>query len=162
MNADPSRTGAGGEENSWETLAEDLFGIDLGADPARDSLVVPEDLSLDEPESSSSEAKAAKDAPDNPAPNPRAGKHEGAGSSAEKKRVEEERRPAGRGARPAHPSPRDEDDFGADLGLDEPAAMESPKGDDLEEDLEDEVEIEEEDHRRRSVRRRRGSSRTDR
>ena len=95
--------GAGGEENSWETLAEDLFGIDLGADPARDSLVVPEDLSLDEPESSSSEAKAAKDAPDNPAPNPRAGKHEGAGSSAEKKRVEEERRPAGRGARPAAP-----------------------------------------------------------
>jgi hypothetical protein len=134
MNADPSRAGAGGEENSWETLAEDLFGIDLGADPARDSLVVPEDLSLDEPESASSEAKAAKVAPDNPPPplNPRAGKHEGTGNSAEKKRVQEEKRPAARSGRPPQPMPSDDDDFGADLDLDEPAAEETPQADAIE------------------------------
>ena len=54
--------GSGGEENSWETLAEDFFGINLGG-PAGEGLVTPEDLSLDEPESSSSQAKAAKSEP---------------------------------------------------------------------------------------------------
>ena len=77
MNADPS-AGAGGEENSWETLAEDLFGIDLGAKPAGDSLVVPEDLNLDEPESSSTEAKPApaKGTSESAAPGPTAGRAE--------------------------------------------------------------------------------------
>src|SRR5580700_7416333 len=92
MNADPSRAGAGGEDNSWETLAEDLFGIDLGADPSREPLVVPEDLALDEPESSTPEVKAAPEKPA-PAPAPSASKHEGAAASSEKRPAHEEKRP---------------------------------------------------------------------
>ena len=68
MNADPLRAGSGGDEDSWETLAEDLFGIDLGASPAADAQISSEDLLLDEPAPTpTGEAKTAAQPPSEPA-----------------------------------------------------------------------------------------------
>ncbi len=131
MNADPSHSGAGGEENSWETLAEDLFGIDLGAKGAGQPLVGPEDLALDDAESPLTSAKAAKGSPE--AAEPPAGP---APKQAEPKSRQEPRML--RVAKPQKnriPAP-EEDDFGADLGLDDPEA-----GDDIESDFEVEEEV---------------------
>jgi len=114
MNADPLRAGQGGEEDPWESLAEDLLGINLGANPAADSLISPEDISLDEPESPSSSAKpsAAKDVPPErergPAPKP-----------AEKGREAGEKRHAESRSAASQSSWADEEDFGADLDLEE-------------------------------------------
>ena len=117
MNADPSCAGAGGEENSWETLAEDLFGIDLGAKSAGEPIVVPEDLNLDEPDNSATEAKAApaKGTPESAAPGPTAARPETTGRPAEKRPAREERRPPARKPPAARPAPPADDDFGADL-----------------------------------------------
>ncbi len=140
------RAGAGGEENSWETLAEDLFGIDLGAKAAGDWLVVPEDLNLDEPDNSATEAKAvpAKGTPESAAPGPTAARPETTGRPAEKRPAREERRPPARKPPAARPAPPVDDDFGTDLGLDEWAEAE-PQQVDNREDEGEIVEIEEEE-----------------
>src|SRR5579864_965241 len=98
MNADPSRAGSGGEEDNWESLAEDLFGINLGADQGREPLVVPEDLSFDEPESSPGAAKS-----DEPEPKPSA-ERTGTPSTPEPRRgAAEKRAPRPAPSRPAQP-----------------------------------------------------------
>src|SRR5580658_7813032 len=111
MNADPSHSGAGGEENSWETLAEDLFGIDLGAKGAGQPLVGPEDLALDDAESPSIGAKSAKDSHESAVPP----------AGPVPRQSEPKSRQEPRTLRVAKPQKNripkaEEDDFGADLG----------------------------------------------
>src|ERR1700730_4482492 len=120
MNADPLRAGSGGEEDSWETLAEDLFGIDLGASPAADAQISSEDLLLDEPAPTAPEAKTPTPPtaePARPAPEQE--------ESARPKR-HESRRPERGPARPPRAErtrsapPPAQDDFGAARDLDAP------------------------------------------
>ena len=119
MNADPLRAGSGGEEDSWETLAEDLFGIDLGAKPPADAQISSEDLMLDEPAPTAAQPKPAEPVPAEPT--------QPAGERKEPERSERQgprRRDRGpaRPPRPerAAPPPPADDDFGADLDLEAP------------------------------------------
>src|ERR1700689_2945198 len=96
MNADPLRAGSGGEEDSWETLAEDLFGIDLGAKPSADAPISSEDLLLDDEPAPASppppaEAKSASEG----------GRPEAARRAPERAERHESRRPERSPSRPS-------------------------------------------------------------
>lgn len=117
MNVERLRPGSGGEEDSWETLAEDLLGINLGQGAAGGPQIAPEDLPLDELES-------APPAAEKPAPRQ---------ESPPQKRPAPESR--GREPRPVSASEADElDDFGADLDLDDSQFESNAADDSIEED----------------------------
>src|SRR3954466_15912622 len=110
MNADPLRAGSGGEEDSWETLAEDLFGINLNSGPAGDSLIAPDDLALDEPVQ-----PAAKDKPREPEKAPQAEAPRERPRSEPPRRApapEPRRTPERHADRPSRPARPKDDDFG--------------------------------------------------
>src|SRR5580704_5771918 len=119
MNADPLRAGSGGEEDSWETLAEDLFGIDLGTKPSADAPISSEDLLLDEPSPAAPPPPEAKSA----AP-PARPEVERERKTPERSGHRESRRPERGPSRPprAQRTPPPDDDFGADLDLEAPFA----------------------------------------
>ena len=48
MNGKDLPLGSSGEDGSWESLAEDLFGIDFGKPPEGEEILSPEELMLDE------------------------------------------------------------------------------------------------------------------
>src|ERR1700693_1059497 len=132
MNADPMRAGSGGEDDSWHTLAEDLFGVDLGAKPG-DAQISPEDLLLDEPApGSTSTPSTGKPTGDSPQPTHDRGTSQPrreperpgrSGSGRPESARSETRRPApdsGRSSRAQRTPPPADDDFGADLDLEAP------------------------------------------